>query len=79
MEKGDYGEYQRVANNSVGKISSAEAFISPKYRVADAQVPTIVEDPNQSVLIGSNVTFNCTAAVRTRPTIMNKGQRFISL
>ena len=47
--------------------------------VADAQVPTIVEDPNQSVLIGSNVTFNCTAAVRTRPTIMNKGQRFISL
>lgn len=47
--------------------------------IADAQVPTIVEDPNQSVLIGSNVTFNCTAAVRTRSTIMNKGQRFISL
>lgn len=32
VEKGDYGEYQRVANNSVGKITSAEAFISPKYR-----------------------------------------------
>lgn len=77
VEKGDYGEYQRVTNTSVGKITSTEAFISPKYR--DAQVPTIVEDPNQSVLIGSNVTFNCTAAVRTRSTIMNKEQRFISL
>lgn len=32
VEKGDYGEYQRVTNTSVGKITSAEAFISPKYR-----------------------------------------------
>ena len=32
VEKGDYGEYQRVTNTSVGKITSTEAFISPKYR-----------------------------------------------
>ena len=37
---------------------------------ADTRMPEIVEDPrNQTVSIGSNVTFNCTVTGRPTPTI----------
>ncbi|PFX17469.1 Roundabout-like 1 [Stylophora pistillata] len=65
VQKEDYGKYQCIANNSIGRSQSGVAFLNK-----DVQKPEIIESPkNQSASIGSNATFSCTAKGFPRPTI----------
>ncbi|PFX13970.1 Roundabout-like 1, partial [Stylophora pistillata] len=65
VQKEDFGKYQCIANNSIGRSQSEVAFLNK-----DVQKPEIVQGPkNQSASIGSNATFSCTAKGFPRPTI----------
>ncbi|XP_022800177.1 muscle, skeletal receptor tyrosine-protein kinase-like [Stylophora pistillata] len=80
VKKEDSGRYQCVATNSAGKRTSSEAFLHTEdlEKVSPPETtnaphflfPEIAENPmNQSVFIGSNVTFNCTATGIPTPAI----------
>ncbi|XP_022808383.1 muscle, skeletal receptor tyrosine protein kinase-like, partial [Stylophora pistillata] len=65
VEMGDYGKYQCIANNSIGRSQSGVAILSK-----DVQKLEVVDGPkNQSVSIGFNATFSCTVKGVPRPTI----------
>ncbi|XP_022803438.1 roundabout homolog 1-like [Stylophora pistillata] len=63
----NFGSYTCQAGNGYVKHCTRSSF---EIRIPDVHIPEILEGPkNQSVLIGSNVTFSCTAKGLPRPTI----------